>query len=334
MKNQPNDIATNTIRYWQIATVVLFVALASVALHAYVFFWDNAGHDVEEVRAKYPLIDPARHLIAQEHFLSTLQPLRERVHALVEEEAKRGVHVSVYIEFLNTGANISVNNDERYWPASLAKVPLAMAVMGTIESGIWTLDQVVTLEESDKTEISSRIHTNPVGTKFTVRELLEALLIHSDNTAYYILGRNVPVSEVSAVREAIGLEQLFDQEGEVTAREYSRLFRSLYTASYLNRQNSQFLLDLLNRAAFTDFLRDPVPGEVPFPHKFGMGPSQNTYSDSGIVYVENRPYLITVLVRAEDEMDDRTGRLEAARIMNTISQAAYAYFTTAQNREL
>ncbi len=322
----------NHLRYWQIATVVLFVALCGATLHSYVLA--PRERTAAEFRAEYPLIDPARNFISQEHFLSTIQPLRERVHAVVDEEAKKGMHVSVYIEFLNTGANISTNPSERFWPASLAKVPLAMAVMGTIESGIWTLDQVLTLEESDKAEISSTIHANPVGTKFTVRELLEALLMHSDNTAYYILGRNVPVSEVGAVREGIGLEQLFDEDGEVTAREYSRIFRSLYTASYLNRQNSQFLLDLLNRAAFTDFLRNPVPGEIPFPHKFGMGPSQNTYSDSGIVYVENRPYLITVLVKVDASMDKVTERREAARIMKAISNMSFEYFTTAQNREL
>lgn len=322
---------TTETRMWKVISALLGIALIGVLVQMYMYESPEAALRAEN-RTKYPLISLARHITPSEHFLSTVQPLRERVHALVD--AEKNVKMSVYIEFLNTGSNISVNNDERYWPASLSKVPLAMAVMGTIESGIWTLDQKLTLEESDKMATSSSLHTYETGTQFTVRQLLEELLIRSDNTAYRILGRNLPESRLAAVKEALGLENLFDREGEVTARQYSRLFRSLYTANYLNREDSQYLLDLLNKAEWTKFLRASVPETVPFPHKYGIEPDRHTYSDSGIVYVQNRPYLITVMIEGDGTESSIEEAQHATRIMNTISQAAYAFFSTAQNREL
>lgn len=315
----------------RILSAALITVLVGGCLYIY-FVWDHAAVHVQKAAAEYPLIDPARHLIPQEHFLSTLQPLRERVHAYVDTQ--EDVNISVYIEYLNTGANIIVKPEERFWPASLSKVPLALAVMGTVESNVWTLDQVLTLEEEDRMSVSSTLHTHPIGTKFTVRELLEELLVRSDNTAYRILGRNVPESEIVAVKEALGLEDLFDAEGEVTAREYTRILRSLYTASYLNRKHSQFLLDILNRAEWKDFLRQSVPESVPFPHKYGADAERNTFSDSGIVYIPQRPYLITVMIEAEKSAPDAVSKARAQEVMQAISRMAYEYFLNAQNREL
>jgi beta-lactamase class A len=330
---KPQEAAPRSLKYWKAATIMLALGLLGVVLHTYLSSERTTmGNNVEDSREKYPLIDPARHLIRQEHFLSTLQPLRERIHALVD--AEKDLRISVYIEFLNTGANISVNNEERFWPASLAKIPVAMAVMGTIESGVWTLDQRLTLEEGDRGLPPSTLHENPTGTQFTVRQLLNELLIRSDNTAYRILLRNVPESELNAVREGIGLDELFNEEGQVSTREYSRIFRSLYTASYLNRENSQILLDILSRAEWERYLASPIPDSIPFPHKYGFQPETHTFLDSGIVYVPNRPYLITVMVDMPETKDEMAEAERAERIMHAISNMSLEFFQNAQNREL
>lgn len=314
--------------------LVAAIALLAISNIATLIWMQIHPHTVEEQLAQYPLIDPARHFIPQEHFISTLQPLRERIHALVD--AEKDLRISAYIEFLNTGANIIVNPGETYWPASLAKVPVAMAVMGTIESGVWTLDQKLTLEEVDRAREPSMVDKNPTGTQFTVRQLLEALLIHSDNTALMILLRNVPQSELDAVRDGLGLEDVFNLEGEVTAREYSRIFRSLYTANYLSRANSQLLLEMLDKAEWDHFLSKTVPATIPFPHKYGIEPAKGTYSDSGVVYVPNRPFLITVMIEASttqaEPTDEQVAQIE--RVMAAMSNMSLEYFTTAKNRDL
>lgn len=310
---------------WKHISITLAVLLIATVI--YVFSYARGDVAVREGQRLYPMIDVARHLIPKEDFLSTLQPLRVRLRELVASE--KDARISLYIEYLNTGANINLLPEDRFAPASLAKLPIALAVMGTVENNVWTLDQVLTLEAEDRVLESSTINTRPVGTKFTVAELLEELLVRSDNTAYQIFLRTVPKSEIVAVREAIGLENLFDREGYVTSKEYSRLMRTLYTASYLSREGSQYILDLLNKAEFKDFLRKPISENIPFPHKFGMGPSNNTYNDSGIVYLENRPYLITVMIEILGEESDMVGRERAAQIMRAISNMSYQFFSTA-----
>jgi beta-lactamase class A len=94
----------------------------------------------------------------------------------------------------------------------------------------------------------------PIGAPITIQNLLEEMLLSSDNTAYRILYRNLSLDEVRDVFMSLGLDDFFDQEGKITAKEYTRLLRSLYTANYLNPEHSQFLLNVLTRTEYDDYL--------------------------------------------------------------------------------
>lgn len=329
MNQRDREEARKAIQNWKVVSGILAVLLTLIIVHAYVYGGQESVR-MNQLRKEFPLIDIARHFIPQEHFLSTLQPLRERVRALIKSEAQ-DTDISVYIEYLNTGANININPEMRFYPASLAKIPIALAVMSTIEKGIWTEEQVLTLEDDDRAPLPSTLHTLPTGTQFKVKEILEELLVRSDNTAYRILLRAVPESEIKAAQEGIGLEGLFDEKGTVTSKEFSRAIRSLYVASYLSRANSQFLLELLDRAEFREFLRTPIPSTIPFPHKYGTFPFEHTYNDSGIVYLPNRPYLITVMIRQKTPMDPAMERERVTNIMRAISNMSFEFMSTAKD---
>ena len=300
------------VRKWQILSVVLAAVMLGVFAYSSEHIWKehmSAGAFMQQ----YPLIDIARRDISQK--------IREFV------ATETDLQYSIYIEFLNNGANIHVNPEGRFWAASLTKLPIAMAIMSAINHGVWSFEDELTLLDEDKNPLSSTLHTLPAGTKIPIKKLLEELLVRSDNTAYLILLRNLPKSEISMMREALGLDLLFDAEGKINAKEYSRFFRSLYTSSYLSLKDSQYLLDLLNHAEFTYFLRQEVPPTIPFPHKFGTQPEGHVYNDSGIVYVPNRPYLITVTVQG----DGREGEERRVQeFMNRISAITYAYFSQAK----
>lgn len=268
-------------------------------------------------------ISPLRSLIDQDDFLTTLQPLREELREITAASALR---TSVYVEFLNTGANINVNAHERFWPASLTKLPIAIAAMREVDRGAWRRDQILTLEEADRTTVSSELGQAPAGTRFTLEQVLSALLRGSDNTAYQLLLRTLPAGSLEAMVDAVGLEELFDTDGRITAREYARLLRTLYTSSYLQQSSSQYLLELMNASGFPFFLRGAVPDSVPFPHKWGSYPDDHTSLDAGIVYVPDRPFMIVVMIQGRGVAGER----EAVQaLMQRIAGASYAFIATA-----
>ncbi len=180
------------------------------------------------------------------------------------------------------------------------------------------MDDRLVMLETDKDSRYGVLYKDPIGTSYSIETLIYNLLVKSDNTAHNILMRNLEDADLDALREAIGLSELFNANGEVSAKEFSRMYRSLYTANYLSIEHSEYLLRLLTKTEFSDFLRGGVPGDVLVSHKIGEDRKGNTYLDSGIVYFTDRPYLLTIMVKNHS-------RDSAVSIMQNISKITYEY---------
>lgn len=286
------------------------------------WFFGIRDNSIVSFKNEYPLIDPSRSFISQKDFIVNLQPLREELRNLVRWQYPH--QISLYFEFLNTGANIAINQDIKVWPASFPKVPMAMAVVKKIEEGIWSFDREFQLLEQDKDSNYGNLFNSPTGIKFKLNELLLNMLVYSDNTAYRIFLRNISNEELDRVVYELGLEELFTEDGLVSAKEYSRLFRSLYTSSFLKRENSEIILDFLGQAKFDNFIRSGIPEETIYSHKFGIDRAKNAYLDSGIVYAENRPYLITVAIQGDGSPGEEE---EVNKFMKEVGEKTYKYIS-------
>ncbi len=302
---------------------IIILSLTTIVF-AFLFLLEKNNHPTKQI-AKYPLINTSRHLIEQKHFLSTVNPLREDIKKTISQYESEGYRVGFYFEYLNTGSNISVNPDMRFWPASLSKMPTAFVAMKKIQEGDWSLTNELVLFEEDKDNRFGNLYKDPIGTRYTTETLLKKLLIESDNTAHKMFVRNISSTEYDTLIEALGMEDLFDKEYDITAKEYSRIFSALYNASYLDREHSQRLLEFLSETPFTDFIDAGVPSEIKFSHKIGEEFEKSIFLDSGIVYVPNRPYLITIMV---DTSANNSGVEKAKEIMRTLSEKIYNYVAT------
>ncbi|MFZ5424351.1 MAG: serine hydrolase [Patescibacteria group bacterium] len=299
--------------------IIIIVLLLSNFTTLYVSSHYRKSFEATSLTNPYPFIDFSRSFIEQKYFIVNLKPLREYAVNLLSSYPDASI--SVYIEFLNTGSNISLNPEMRVNPASLTKVPVAMMYMKKIEEGVLAMDTEFNLTEEDRDSGWGDLYKSKPGATFTLDELLQQSLINSDNTAHNILYKNLSLNDVTQFGDTLGLEELFNEAGEISAKEYSRLFRALYTSSYLNRESSQQMLFWLSKSPYDEYLNSGLSSDVVFAHKFGEKNQEGLYLDSGIVYVPNKPYLITVFVA--DTTD--TGRASALNFMEKLSSEAYNY---------
>lgn len=334
MKNKKED---NKIKFFfnrlknnrrELQMLVLILVLIVSNIFVYLFYLEN--REVHSFENDYQFLNPAVKLAEGRDLIVNFQPLRESLSN--KYEGREDYMISIYFEYLSTGANIAINKDEEVWPASLIKIPVAMAMMKKVQSGKWKFDNELVILDEDKDDGFGILYQQPTGTTMTIKKLLEESLINSDNTAHLVLLRNLDSSEIEDIYNHLGLDDIVsdvkkrstqDVDNRITAKRYSIFFRALYNSTYLLPEYSEKFLNTLGRAP-KEYLNLGIPEEVRFVHKTGIRIGESVHADSGIVYVPNRPYLITVMIQKRDnisESDDEKVR----QIFKDISEEIYNY---------
>ena len=219
-------------------------------------------------------------------------------------------NASVYIRLFNGRAEwISINDEIKYQPGSLLKVPILITLLKMEEKTPGILQTKLTLTQSAfattglKQEfLKSSIK---VGSSYTIKELLNYMIINSDNNATVLLNDHLPLVELQKACTDLGITtlDLTKSDSKISAKDYSAFWIALYNGSYLNFTNSEFALSLLSKTDFNEGMVKGLPKNIKISHKFGEkgDPINHTLSETGIVYVNNFPYLITIMTQGKNQ---------------------------------
>lgn len=237
-----------------------------------------------------------------------LSNLKENIQKVINTKiAKHEVNtVSLYFRDLNNGPWIGINQDDKFSPASLLKVPLMMAYFKLAEDDPNLLAKKVIVgnyeEEASPNILPQKKVT--VGAEYTIEDLINYMIKYSDNTAANTLLANIPAQDLTEIYTDFNLKIPGSEglENYMTVTEYSSFFRILYNASYLNRQMSEKALQILTTSAFTKGLTAELPSGTEVSHKFGerVFDGSKQLHDCGIIYLANKNYLLCVMTRGDD----------------------------------
>src|SRR2546422_7368651 len=147
----------------------------------------------------------------------------EREIVRVSEVAGGVVGVSAI--HLETGRQVSMNGTERFPMASSFKVPIAVQLLTRIDKGEVKLDQMIEIKQSDLHPGSGTITDlfNKGGLALSVRNLMELMLLISDNSATDVLLRTAGGAEaVTARMRAVGVDGINVRSEEHTSELPSR----------------------------------------------------------------------------------------------------------------
>lgn len=237
-----------------------------------------------------------------------LRRLEKELQAYVDsaKSSKRADAVSVYFRQLKGGPWLGIDYDREFVPASLLKVPLTMAVYKVAEKDPAFLSAEVFYESGDAA--ANQYFKNVAveqGRAYTVSELVEATLVHSDNNAAELLAATLKNVELQDTYRKLGVEapnRASDYSTNV--HYYASFFRILFNATYLSAEDSEHLLETMTESTFTRGLVAGVPSGTPVSHKFGeraVGDANLVQlHDCGIVYHPQRPYLICIMTQGKD----------------------------------
>lgn len=240
-----------------------------------------------------------------------LDKLKKNIQDLVEEEVDKNniSYAAVYYRDLNNGPWFGINSTEMFSPSSLIKVPLLIAYLKLSETDPSILQKQL-VNEKEYNRSSQNIPpqvTLDVGATYTVSELLDHMIIYSDNLAYDLLFENINNQKVVSIYTDLGIDltpAFNNPNGDIiTVKSYASFYRVLFNSSYLSKENSEKALKLLSQTKFNKGIVAGVPSNLIVSHKFGerqyLETHQKQLHDCGIVY-SSKPYLICVMTRGQD----------------------------------
>lgn len=304
------DIKNNKFKF---IYIIIFVLLISNIIFIYKYFSIDSS-----VESSFTMLDPLREFVSPENYITNIEELRSYLRELGSIYPDS---ITIYYENINSGANISVNKDLRLFPASLSKLVQAIIIVRKVEEGALSFDQELEVLDSDLSSGSGDLYKTIGGKTISVENLLKELLVNSDNTAQNIFKRYLSFEDYVNFQNVSGLQDLYNENGFISAKEYTRILRVLYTSNFLKPENSQKILQYMAESKFKDYLSQGLPESVVFAHKYGENKDYSIFADSGIVYVPNKPYMISVIIKGKDSSNET--RVWAVNLMKEISKKAY-----------
>jgi beta-lactamase class A len=171
----------------------------------------------------------------------------------------------------------------------------------------------------------------PGVTRITNRDLAQFMVAVSDNAATNILYDRVGKDNVNAMLRGVGLSKTMlrrkmidiaaarrGDENIATPREMVTLLDAVHKGKILNREMTAEFIKQLSTLKKNSYLSTLLPGAVQVADK--PGDLDGVRTDSGIVFVPNRPFAISVMTSWDrDEMG-------AERAIGEIGLEAYRYF--------
>jgi beta-lactamase class A len=234
--------------------------------------------------------------------------------------------LGVAILDLGSGKKFLLHADDVFPQASSIKIAVLAELYRQAQGSKLKLTDLYTVQESDLVADSDIMGgLTPGVTRITLRDLATMMVAVSDNSATNVLIDRVGMENVNALMDSLGLahtrlrRKMMDlkaagegRENVSTPAEMMTLLENLYRGKILNQQMTNDFFKMLSTHKESFIPRD-LPEGLKVANK--PGELEGVRNDSGVVFVENRPYVICVMttyLRRERDGEQAISRISAA----------------------
>ncbi|MCI1859003.1 MAG: class A beta-lactamase-related serine hydrolase [Sporolactobacillus sp.] len=204
-----------------------------------------------------------------------------------------GGDVTLVYHDLVTGAEYTIRPNQPRRAASTIKLPLVMYVMARASAHQLDLNQQLTYRGSDYTAGSGVIQYRPVGSRYSIRELIQKAVVYSDNIAFVMLKNYVGRENFNGYIRQIGGKYAYPGGANLTsARDLTTYIVKLYHDAKQDG-NARTLIDLLEHTKYNETIPAGVKWS-PVAHKAGWMPNVGVSNDVAIVY-DRYPYTLAIM---------------------------------------
>jgi beta-lactamase class A len=239
---------------------------------------------------------------------------------------------------LTDGHKYLLHENAVFAQASSIKICVLAELYRQAQQGKLKLTDIYTVNAADLVQDSDIMNgLTPGVTRITLRDLATMMVAVSDNAATNVLIDRVGMDNVNAFLNSQGLHEtklrrkMMDlkaasegRENVSTPNEMMTLLQSLYRGEILNKEMTADFFKVLSTHKDSWIPRN-LPDDLKIANK--PGALEGVRNDSGVIFVENRPYILCVMtsyLRREREGEEAisTISLDAWRMFDRIARAS------------
>ena len=212
-----------------------------------------------------------------------------------------------FFEDLKSGFIYGYNENVQMVAAGCMKLPIAISLIKAVENSKVDFMDKIKIEGKDKVYGTGMIHEFNER-EYTVFELLVAMLIQSDNTAankiidiVTIEGVNKCIEEMSLKNTILNRKTTDERnnksgvENITTAKDLSKIWKHLYKASYLNKENSEMVIDILMRQQIKNKLALYIPDDLKYEISSKTGDKKGVENDTALIRLSKGTFAFSIL---------------------------------------
>jgi beta-lactamase class A len=246
--------------------------------------------------------------------------------------------MGVAIEDLSSKQTFFLQPDEVFPQASSIKIAVLAELYRQAQQGKLKLTDLYTVQKSDLVQDSDIMNgLTPGVTRITLRDLATMMVAVSDNSATNVLIDRVGMNNVNSLLDSLGLShtrlrrKMMDvkaagegRENISTPREMMTLLEALYLGKVLNKEMTDDFFTMLSTHKQSSIPRD-LPAGVRIANK--PGELEAVRNDSGVIFLENRPYILCVMttyLRHEHDGEDAISKISLStyRMFDRLARAS------------
>jgi beta-lactamase class A len=246
--------------------------------------------------------------------------------------------MGVAIEDLTTGHKYALRGDDVFPQASSIKVAVLVELYRQAQQGKVKLTDMYTVRASDLVVDSYIMNgLTPEITQITLRDLATMMVAVSDNSAANVLIDRLGMENVNALLDSRGLphtrlrRKMMDlkaagegRENVSTPNEMMTLLEDVYRGKVLHKEQTEDFFKILTTPKDSWIPRD-LPEGLKIANK--PGSLEGVRNDSGIVFVDNRPFIICVMttyLRRERDGEETISKISLAsyRMFDRLARAS------------
>lgn len=227
--------------------------------------------------------------------------LQAQVEEYISGLAQLGQEWGVYFKDLTSGKTFGVNPDLQVPAASTVKVPVVLYTSVLVSRGELSWNETVTYNAARDWRGGAGIiqYTAKDGDTFTIRELAEKSITHSDNVAWKMLERRLGKDNLINFMKEIGGTTVYPGGQNIsTPRDNAIYMEAALHFSKTDPEGEKLMFDLANTIWNTGLNRYIT--EVTVAHK--EGDIMGVANDVGVIYAE-RPYILSIMSKGHEDVE-------------------------------